>query len=485
MRVIFNLRSLKTEKSPLRIIVNYGAFKIKDGKKVYLPFRTQLPWEIPAKLWDKEKGRIKTSASFPNGEFINGVIKKLEASLDDYKYDCHRNGQEIEEIGILEAINRVLSPKAENKPLYLADVAAEVIEKSISGERLSKDGNRISEATVKKYRMAFWHLENFEDRYGEVSLKALNKDFGNVLQTYFNDIGLAHNTKATHLAQYIMFYNYAVNKGWVEQGDFHKARIPDVETDTIALSMKEVDKLFALNLDMKPELDEIRDVFLTGVWTLMRFGDYSDIKSYNLKGELIKVITKKTSVPVYLPIHKQLKAILAKYNNKLPNAPSLQTFNRGIKEIGKRAGIDNLEEIKKHVGGKVIKEIVPRYELIGSHTARRTGATLLYLDNVPKKQIMLLTGHTQEDHFDRYVRIGRYANAKMLSERAFYKDDSSVPQTRSADVEDGFYWAKKAGRKTVVQVIDGQVLMLGNSTVIGLDDFLGNGGKLNMPVLKP
>lgn len=64
---------------------------------------------------------------------------------------------------------------------------------------------------------------------------------------------------------------------------------------------------------------------------------------------------------------------------------------------------------------------VKRYALVGSHTARRSFATNLYLSGISAGRIMLLTGHKTEEAFFRYIRINKEENAKILSEHAFFK----------------------------------------------------------------
>ena len=63
---------------------------------------------------------------------------------------------------------------------------------------------------------------------------------------------------------------------------------------------------------------------------------------------------------------------------------------------------------------------------------------------------MLLTGHSNEDVFDRYTRIGKYANAKLLSERKFFRKKKAIPKNAS-DFEDGHYLIEEADHKSIVE----------------------------------
>jgi hypothetical protein len=90
-------------------------------------------------------------------------------------------------------------------------------------------------------------------------------------------------------------------------------------------------------------------------------------------------------------------------------------------EIDFRAGITDKILVEYTRGHKVIRESKRKYELEGSHTARRSFATNAYLAGIPAARIMLLTGHKTEDAFFRYIRIQKAENAKVLADHPFFK----------------------------------------------------------------
>jgi len=60
---------------------------------------------------------------------------------------------------------------------------------------------------------------------------------------------------------------------------------------------------------------------------------------------------------------------------------------------------------------------VPKYELVTSHTARRSFATNLYRRGIPSTQLMLLTGHRSESSFLRYIKVSREDNARDVAKK--------------------------------------------------------------------
>ncbi len=72
-------------------------------------------------------------------------------------------------------------------------------------------------------------------------------------------------------------------------------------------------------------------------------------------------------------------------------------------------------------GGKLIKNELPKYELIKTHTARRTGATNMYLAGIPTIDIMKITGHRTESEFLKYIKVSKQETATKLSSHPYFK----------------------------------------------------------------
>ena len=106
--------------------------------------------------------------------------------------------------------------------------------------------------------------------------------------------------------------------------------------------------------------------------------------------------------------------ILKKYDFTLPNI-SRTNFNKYIKEVGKVANITDKVIKDTHKSGMSISIKKYKYELITSHTARRSFATNLYLKGFASKIIMAATGHKKETTVLKYLKITNQESAKILS----------------------------------------------------------------------
>lgn len=211
----------------------------------------------------------------------------------------------------------------------------------------------------------------------------------------------------------------ACNCGYDVDTTFRDFTIKDEEINTISLSMTDIARIYYFS-DLTNKQKEIRDYFIIGCLTGLRYSDYSRLGKDNFVDNKIVIRTKKTKVPVQIPIHPFIKEILKKYNGILPSTRCIQYFNKAIKVICKKIGLSELYPYERHVGLEYISTMRPMYELISSHTARRSFATNMFLANVQTYRIMLITGHTSESAFFRYIRITREENAITLSGHQFF-----------------------------------------------------------------
>lgn len=120
----------------------------------------------------------------------------------------------------------------------------------------------------------------------------------------------------------------------------------------------------------------------------------------------LNVRQQKTGAKVAIPRNSALKAILEKYDYQVPHLAD-QVINRYIKEIALAAGLTELVEIEK-------------YKLVHSHTARRTGATLMYLAGVDLYDIMKVTGHASPKMLKKYIKADSLEVVEKLTDKYEY-----------------------------------------------------------------
>jgi len=294
----------------------------------------------------------------------------------------------------------------------------------------------INPRTLLKYRTTLKILQEFskEKRRNKLDFDGINLDFYFDFTEHLQKTrNLAQNTVGKYITVLKLFLREAVEAG-VTTNTIHENRkfaVPTEDVEHIFLNDAELDMIYKLDLNNKPALDRVRDLFLIGCYTALRFSDFSNIRPENIittskGGRALKINTFKTQQTVIIPIHPRVEEILAKYENNLPKAISNQKMNVYLKKIGEEAEIKTLVEITKTIGGKRVQTTVPKYKLITTHTARRTGATNMYLAGVPSLSIMKITGHKTESVFMRYINVDAEQNADLMMQNKYFKPKLKV-----------------------------------------------------------
>ena len=208
------------------------------------------------------------------------------------------------------------------------------------------------------------------------------------------------------------------------QGTAHKSKrlnTPTDKTDKIYLDSTEIDRIHAFDFSDNKRLEKVRDLFLIGCNTGLRYSDFTNIRDEHFSitdgKKYLTITTQKTSTKVQIPINKAVEDILSRNGGKPPAKMSIQKMNDYLKEIGEKVGLNQPTVVHTTKGGVKEEKTHPQYELISSHTARRSFATNAYKAGIPVKSIMLITGHTTERQFFTYIKIGIEENAIKLSDQ--------------------------------------------------------------------
>ena len=98
-------------------------------------------------------------------------------------------------------------------------------------------------------------------------------------------------------------------------------------------------------------------------------------------------------------------AILEKYGYKAPYTGDINNYNSYLHELLFQIGEDFIDEvyIDNKINGVIKRETKYKYQLISSHSARRSFATINTLRNIPRNKILRATGHSSEKAFVRYI----------------------------------------------------------------------------------
>lgn len=337
------------------------------------------------------------------------------------------------------------------------------IEEVSNGGRQTVNGTNYSPNTVKSIKQALTQFRNFckwsnkEYDFDDIDMqfyydftaylkKELKDRKGNVIKKAYNVNSVGKCIKELKVVMYTAeSEGHHKNDVWKDKR-FKGTRI---DVDSIYLTKDDLAAIQAADLSKYDKGHEwARDIFMVGVWTAQRVSDYNNISKDQIethtkrwiedvpdpehpsqtKPEIrtreimfINIRQQKTGAKVSIPVSSELRTILEKYDFQLPHLED-QVINRYLKDICKCAGLTEDVEIVETTGGNPVRVRKPKYELVHTHTARRTGATLMYLSGMDVYDIIKITGHTSPVMLRKYIKADKLEVIEKITERYNYFD---------------------------------------------------------------
>ena len=337
------------------------------------------------------------------------------------------------------------------------------IEEVSNGGRQTVNGTNYSPNTVKSIKQALTQFRNFckwskkEYDFDDIDMqfyydftaylkKELKDRKGNVIKKAYNVNSVGKCVEELKVVMYTAeSEGHHKNDVWKDKR-FKGTRI---DVDSIYLTKDDLAAIQAADLSKYDKGHEwARDIFMVGVWTAQRVSDYNNISKDQIethtkrwiedvpdpehpgqtKPEIrtreimfINIRQQKTGAKVSIPVSSELRTILEKYDFQLPHLED-QVINRYLKDICKCAGLTEDVEIVETTGGTPVRVKKPKYELVHTHTARRTGATLMYLSGMDVYDIIKITGHTSPVMLRKYIKADKLEVIEKITEKYNYFD---------------------------------------------------------------
>jgi integrase len=418
-KVNFNLRNPSADsETSINMVIRW------NNMRIVFPTRET----INPKYWGsnpkkRNYQRAMEVKAFPQHPEFNTRLENLE---NDTK-DCFRQflNDNQHRFPSVSEFRNLLELKINNTPLKGKLDLFQFIDKFIkeSEHRVNdKTGKHIAKVTIRLYKQCQRLLLEYKESIKRLDFETIDLDFYlDFVKFLTSTKKFSNNTIGKHVKTLKLFLNEATEIGLNKNLAYKSKRFRAMneETDSIYLSTAELNELFNLNLTTNKKLDRVRDLFIVGCWTGLRFSDFSRISAEHFKDGLIEIETKKTGEKVSIPIHPMINSIMDKYKgqypNSLPPAISNVKMNEYLKDIGaKVTSLNDTTVINTTKAGVSYSKTIKKFNLLTTHTARRSFATNQYLDGVKPLTIMAITGHRTEKSFMKYIKITSNEHAKLL-----------------------------------------------------------------------
>lgn len=210
------------------------------------------------------------------------------------------------------------------------------------------------------------------------------------------------------------FLNWAYNRGFNNTSAFKTFRttLKKTQNKVIYLTKEELDQLRAFKIPSHyHHLEKIRDVFLFCCFSGLRHSDAYNLKRIDIKDNHFEITTVKTADSLSIELNHMTRTILNKYSGiEFKNGKALpvignQAMNRDLKVLCKLAGINSPVRITSYRGSYRIDSIKEKWELIGTHTGRRTFIVNALSLGISPSIVMKWTGHSEYKSMKPYIDI--------------------------------------------------------------------------------
>lgn len=363
----------------------------------------------------------------PEGHVLFEKLEEIRLTIDKkLKSGLCVSAEQVRQI-VQEVVYR--QQMKNRQRMTLNEYIAQYQDQAERGVRKTQKGTSFSPGTIKSIRLARRQLETFQVKSGRVyDFDDIDYGFRTMFLSYlYGEKKYNVNTAAKCLNTLVTILGAAEAEGHHNNvkclSRQFKAKRKDV--DSIYLTKDELRAIMDADISHLSKLHELaRDIFMVGVYTAQRVSDYNNIAPENIilqpDGEMmVRLRQKKTGTWLSIPVKEELKNILLKYDFRLPHVTE-QSINTCIKEIAKVAGIDDPVMVETTSGGVQQMETRPKYSLIQSHTARRTGATLMYLAGMDVFNICSVTGHSSIAMLKKYIKADEIDRARTISADAAF-----------------------------------------------------------------
>lgn len=282
----------------------------------------------------------------------------------------------------------------------------------------------------RNYKLLVLKLEDIEETFGTTIMPGMiSSVFWNHFVPFLAEQNLKYSTIGQLKTNLITVLNWASKYGVKLNPSYNEVDIPNYIPSKISLTPDEVSHIYHFKIGKEDAysfrskkvvklrknkistLEKVRDMFVLSCNLGQRYSDLVRISPENFKNGQFSIVQQKTGNKCFVPINtlsidsKITFSILEKYEYKAPYDGDINNYNTYLHELLKYIGDEFMDEvhIDNKINGIITRETKLRYQLISSHSARRSFATINTIRNIPRSKILRATGHSSEQAFVRYI----------------------------------------------------------------------------------
>ena len=392
-------------------------FRVRWGKNIV---SFNLGYRVDPSKWSTDTQRCKNNTTHGKkkvaASVINREIGRYESAAEklfyQYGQESIEPSKEQFKADFLKEVRGIEPEREAEKTFY-----------QVFDEFVRETGfkNSWTKATYEKFHALKSHLAGYKDN---LSFEDFNEEGLNHFVAYLRDeTGLRNSTIDNQLGFVRWVLRWATAKGYNHIRDFETFRPKLKKTDhkVVFLDWDELMTVYNFQFpENKGYLARVRDVFCFCCFTSLRYSDVANLKWSDVGTDCIQVTTIKTNDIVKIELNDYSRGIIDKYResnfpkNMVLPVISNQKMNAYLKEMGKICGLDTPITITYYKGHERIDEVHPKYELLGTHTGRRTFICNALMLGITPEIVMKWTGHSDYKTMKPYIDVADSAKKAAM-----------------------------------------------------------------------
>ena len=398
-------------------------------------------YSINPETWDSTNQRVQPKFKTVNkkeatSKIVNARLKAIKSHFDelDVRSTTKPTSEELrKELSSITGSNKTIVRKEKEKNV-LDRFDEFVFEESAA--------NQWTDGTLQCWHAFRSHLDaqGKNLRFSHFNDQGIN----NFIEYLRKERKMEEKTVQKHFSNLKWFLRWAIRKDYCTEKAIEKVspRFKIIGKPIIFLSADELQRLYTFQIpktgkkvtlkrlngeeykktvESSVTLGKTRDLFCFCAFTGLRYSDMAKLKRSDIREDKIYVTTKKTNDSLTINLNDFAKAILKKYKKEpFPNDLALpvisnQKMNDYLKDLCELCGFSEPITLPSVKGGVRTEEVRMKWELIGTHAARRTFISYAIATGVPPETVMKWTGHSDYKAMKPYIEIAEKEKEKAMN----------------------------------------------------------------------